>query len=133
MTTRTAAHVVASYLETLDVYSDLNATFVFGDNLYIGNVLGDSDADEALTIVLYLGEPPITDRQTAAMQLCFKSTSRQTAICLMQRLINELDNSGLNGAGKMKATSSNPILFPATEGGEKIVSMASFTLKHVKI
>jgi len=133
MTTKTAAHLLASYLITLDVSNDLNASFVAGSNLHIGRVLGDAHSEESLTINLYPGESPITNRQTAGLQLIFKSTSPSKARGILQFLINNLDGSSLGGRGSMKAISSAPEMLASMEGGEHVLAVANFRLKHVII
>lgn len=133
MATLTAANVLASYLEGLDIHDDLNATFAFGTNLFIGQVIGTEDADESLTIKPDGGAAPITDRQEPLLTLIFRSTSRRKALGVMQALINNLHDNDLGGAGRMKAISSSPFQLTSTEGGENVLTLADFTIKHVKI
>lgn len=133
MTTRLAVDVIASYLETINIHDDLNATFVFGDNLYIGNLLGFAAGEEALSLNMYPGEPPRDEKQSCGVQMIFKSSSGQKARAVIQALINDLHESSINSQGHMKAINSAPQMLWDQEGGEFKLAEANFLFKHVKI
>jgi len=133
----TVASPMAAYLDGLTATNTicvaLGTTLVRGANLFIGV---EPVATECVVIIPYGGAPPFNDgnRQEAAVQILLKTTSRKKALNVQQSIINFLhNNTKAMDSGKIFANQSTPILFGAREGGESIISVSNYTIKHVKI
>ena len=123
---------LASLTATNVICSDLGATFLWGTNLTIGAELNSS---VCLTIVPTGGGPPTDkDKQNASVAIQFKAQTRQKAMSVMQSVINHLhmNSDCAIPKGKIYAVQSTPILLGAREGGEQIIAVANFNIKHVK-
>ena len=92
-------------------------------------------ATSCVTILTYPGSAPIVDRQDATIQIRVKSSSTQKAQETCQEMINVFDRNSKVCAsipGKVFADQSAPMLFQHLEGGEFTVSIADFSVKHIK-
>ena len=124
----------ASLPATSNICVALGHRFVEASNLFIGI---ETEKDECLSIYMYGGSPPDKDgyRQYPDVQLRLKSNSRQTAFSTMQSIINTLhQNSNVcsTNSGKVFANQSAPFIFGVREGGEFTISIANFSVKHIK-
>jgi len=134
------ADIIASslktYLETLtathDVCDALGTRLVFGANLFIGV---EPEITNCVTIIPYGGAPPSPegDRQFAALQLRTKTSTAKKSLNIGQGLINLLHNNDSACSGRINAVQSAPIIIGFTEGGENIITVTNFIVKHVKL
>lgn len=136
--TNTIANNIASYLETLNMYDDFNATLAFSTNLFIG--IEPPSPKDCVSIIPYGGNPPLVDgsRQESFVQIRVRSVTRSRALSTCQFLINNLDGLELVNVGRIKCNNSAPLpLQPITiegrEGGELNVTVANYSIKHVKV
>ena len=123
---------LASLTATNVICSDLGATFLWGTNLTIGAELNSS---VCLTIIPTGGGPPTDkDKQNSSVAIQFKAQTRQKALSVMQSVINHLhmNSDCAISKGKIYAVQSTPILLGAREGGQEIITVANFNIKHVK-
>ena len=130
-------NTLASYLTNLGathaIPTALGTTFTFGSNLFIG--IAPATSADSLTIIPYGGSAPNIDnlRQNPAIQIRSRTTSRQTAVSTQQALINNLHTNELSGGGKMFAVQSVPIFLGSDEGGEYVITVSNYEIKHIKV
>ena len=136
--TNTIADNVSSYLTGLDVHEDFGATLVEASNLFIG--IEPPSPKDCISIIPYGGNPPLIDgyRQESFLQIRVRSNIRSRTISTCQFLINNLDGVELPNVGKIRCNNSAPlVLQPITiegrEGGELNVTVANYTVKHLKV
>lgn len=134
----TIANEFHDYFTSLPATSNicvaLGGTFTTASNLYIGD---EPEVDECLSIFMSGGGPPDIDgyRQEPEVQLRLKSNSRRTALSTMQSIINTLHHNTRvcsTSRGKVFANQSAPFIFGVREGGEFVISIANFSVKHMK-
>ena len=115
------------------ICSAFGTTFTFGTNLFIG--IEPNVSVSCITIQPYAGPPPTPegDRQESAMQIRLKTNNRQKAITVQQAIINSLHGNQLSGNGYITANNSSPTIIGILEGGEWIISVSNYLIKHVKI
>jgi hypothetical protein len=127
---------LASYFTSLaatnTICSSFGAAFTFGTNLFIG--ADNAEASQCLVIIPYGGSMPSDqDKQNPSVQIAVKSKSRRTAMSTCQALINILHrNDSTASKTFILANNSCPIMFGTTEGGESVIAVSNYTIKHVK-
>jgi len=121
----------ANLTATNAICVDFGATFLFGTNLSIGAELNSS---VCLTVVPSGGRPPDNrDKYHSSVMIHFKTQTRQKALSVMQSIINELHmNNKCVTPGKVFAVQSTPILMGVRDGGQEVIAVANFDIKHVK-
>ena len=136
--TTTVADEFKDYFDSLTATADicvaLGTVFDFDTNLFIGV---EPESDECLSIYTYGGAPPNKDgsRQEPSVQVRFKTSTRRKVLSVMQSIINTLhenDNVCASSPGRVFANQSAPMIIGVREGGEFVVSIANFTVKHIK-
>lgn len=136
--TTTIADEFESYFASLPATSNIcvafSDTFTSASNLFIGV---EPEASKCLSIYTYGGESPDIDgyRQNPSVQLSLKSKSRQTALSTMQSIINTLHHNTKvcsTSKGKVFANQSAPMITGTREGGELVIVVANFAIKHIK-
>ena len=134
----TICNKVASYLSNLSATHPacvaLGTAFQFSHNMFIG--IGPATKSDSIDIIPYGGSSPEPDgyRQNPSIQIRSKTDSRQDGMNLQQALINELHMNGLSGNGKVYAKQSIPIIFDGgIDGGEYIICISNYDIKHIKI
>jgi len=114
----------------------LGTTLNEGSNLFI--YTEPVEATMCVTIIPYGGAPPEPDnyKYETGVQVRLKANSRKRAIETMQAIIHDLHGNGSVCAstnGKVMANQSSPIIFEIQEGGERIITIANFRVKHIKL
>jgi len=133
----TIMNSIASHLSNLSATHPacvaLGTTFQFSHNMFIG--IGPATESDCIDIIPYGGSSPEPDgyRQNPSIQIRSKTDSRQDGINLQQALINELHMNGLSGSGKVFAKQSIPIILGESEGGEYMICVSNYDIKHVKV
>jgi len=142
--TNTIADKVASYLETLNIYEDFNATLVAATsnedaiNLFIG--VEPIAPKDCVSIIPYGGDKPNKDRyrQHPRLQIRVRSNRRSRAISTCQNIMNSLHMYEIPNVGLIECLNSaplplQPINIEGREGGELHVTVANYSVKHIKI
>ena len=135
----TIAEEFRRYLDGLTATSNICAaagtTWTEGTNLFVGF---EAQATHCLVITPYGGGPPTPegDRQEARVQILYKSPKRKKALNVQQSIINTLHgntNVCASSHGRVYAIQSTPVMFGVREGGESVVSISNYRIKHTKI
>jgi hypothetical protein len=115
---------------TNTICSTLGTTF---SSVYIGGE--PPDVSPCVAILPYGGSAPSPegDRQNPSVQIRLKHSNRQTALKTMQAIINDFHgNTNILNKGKLYAKQSSPIIFEVQQGGEYIVTISNYDIKHIK-
>lgn len=129
------ASSLKTYLLTLTatntVCTELGTHFTFGTNLFIGI---EPETTNCVTIIPYPGGPPTSDgsRQESAIQMRVKADSIRKSLRTSQSIINLLHNND-KMSGKCTAVQSSPIILGVQEGGESVITVSNFVIKHIRL
>ena len=133
---------LVKYFESLTatnaICEEVSNTFTSGSNLFVGYEPSVDIAATSLTIIPYFGAPPSPegDRQESYVQIRFKTSEIETGLRTMQSIINTLHNNTDACAscnGRITAVQSTPMILEFFEGGEYLVTVANFGIKHTKL
>ena len=120
---------------TSGICTAAGTTWTEGTNLFVGF---EAQATHCLVIHPYGGGPPTPegDRQEARIQIMYKSPTRRKVLNVQQSIINTLHNNTnicASSNGRVSAIQSTPIVLGVREGGESVISVSNYTVKHTKI
>ena len=106
--------------------------FTFGTNLFIGT---EPETTNCITIFPYPAGPPSTegDRHESGLQVKVKASSVYKSLRTSQWIINTLHNNSTICTGRFTAVQSTPILLGVQEGGEKVITVSNYIVKHIKL
>lgn len=125
---------LANLTATNEVCSVLGTTFTSNTNLFVAGE--PINIGTCLSINSYSSGPPTPegDRHDSNVQIRLKCQNKQTAMKTMQSIINTFhNNTKICSKGRVSALQSNPITFEFQEGGEYIVTISNYNIRHVKL
>lgn len=139
-TTRVISNEFQKYINNLPatnvVCSALGTSLTFGTNLFVD--VEPAIATQMITIIPFSGGPPANDRYKyeGAVQIRVKANSVQKSLETSQALINILHGNTVTCAsqpGKVYADQSTPFILEVLEGGKWVISVANYTIRHIKL
>lgn len=137
---KTVANEVRKYLDGLTATSNIcvsfGTTLTSGTNLFM--YVEPGKKVNMITIIPYSSGPPTPEgnRHDNSFQLRVKHSRNASCVETGQALINILHNNTKVCAsvnGRVSARQSSPIPLEIQEGGEYMIVVANFGVKHIKI
>lgn len=136
--TTSAVNEISKYLNNLTatnpICDALNTTLTEGKNLFSWQE--PMTATQMISIIPYLGSSPQTkDKYESAVQIRIKAKSNKRAAETGQAIIQNFHKNGnicASKTGIVLANNSNPMFLAPLEGGEWSITVANFTVRHVR-